>query len=155
MTGRTRTLGAAAFAALGLTAALGSAGCGNSAGANSAHKADTTAASAAPASTVDAKLSEFKIDASTAKAAAGKVTFTATNNGKTEHELIVIRTDKPAADLGKGSRISEAGSVGEVPSIAAGATKSNAIDLKPGHYALICNIPGHYMGGMHADLTVV
>jgi Sulfocyanin (SoxE) domain len=25
---------------------------------------------------------------------------------------------------------------------------------KTGHYALICNIPGHYMSGMRADLTV-
>ncbi len=26
--------------------------------------------------------------------------------------------------------------------------------LKKGHYALICNLPGHYQGGMHADFTV-
>jgi uncharacterized cupredoxin-like copper-binding protein len=33
-------------------------------------------------------------------------------------------------------------------------TKSITIDLKPGHYALVCNLPGHYGLGMHVDLTV-
>ena len=28
------------------------------------------------------------------------------------------------------------------------------LSLPPGQYALICNIPGHYMAGMHAALTV-
>jgi uncharacterized cupredoxin-like copper-binding protein len=153
MTRRTRAGGAIALAALGLTAAAGAAGCGNSAGANSAHKAQAPAAAPAVAD-VNATLSEFHVAPATPNARAGKVTFTAKNTGKTEHELIVIRTDKQAADLGKGSRISESGSAGEVASIAPGATKSNTLDLKPGHYALICNLPGHYTGGMHTDLTV-
>ena len=38
--------------------------------------------------------------------------------------------------------------------LAAGATKTLTLNLKPGHYALICNIAGHYMAGMYADLTV-
>jgi uncharacterized cupredoxin-like copper-binding protein len=24
-------------------------------------------------------------------------------------------------------------------------------DLKAGHYALVCNLPGHYKAGMHVD----
>jgi uncharacterized cupredoxin-like copper-binding protein len=28
------------------------------------------------------------------------------------------------------------------------------LNLKPGHYSLVCNLPGHYMQGMRADLTV-
>jgi uncharacterized cupredoxin-like copper-binding protein len=28
------------------------------------------------------------------------------------------------------------------------------LSLKPGHYSLVCNLPGHYMAGMHADFTV-
>ena len=28
------------------------------------------------------------------------------------------------------------------------------LSLTPGHYALICNIPGHYSSGMHTDFTV-
>jgi uncharacterized cupredoxin-like copper-binding protein len=143
----------AALAALGLVGAGGAAGCGNSAGANAAHKADAGGGAAAPAD-VNATLSEFHIATSTPNAKAGKVTFTASNAGKTAHELIVIRTDTPAAEMGKGAPISEAGSVGEVSNVGPGQTKSSTLDLRPGHYALICNMPGHYMGGMHADLTV-
>ncbi len=33
-------------------------------------------------------------------------------------------------------------------------TKKLTLDLKPGHYAIICNLPGHYLGGMYTDLTV-
>jgi uncharacterized cupredoxin-like copper-binding protein len=28
------------------------------------------------------------------------------------------------------------------------------LNLRKGHYAVICNDPGHYMAGMHRDLTV-
>ncbi|MEA2312683.1 MAG: hypothetical protein QOE28_2651, partial [Solirubrobacteraceae bacterium] len=35
-----------------------------------------------------------------------------------------------------------------------GAAKALTLNLKPGHYALICNLPGHYTAGMYADLTV-
>jgi uncharacterized cupredoxin-like copper-binding protein len=27
-------------------------------------------------------------------------------------------------------------------------------DLSPGHYALVCNLPGHYKAGMHVDFWV-
>jgi len=36
----------------------------------------------------------------------------------------------------------------------AGAGKALRLKLKPGHYALICNIPNHYSAGMHTDFTV-
>lgn len=28
------------------------------------------------------------------------------------------------------------------------------MSLPAGHYVLLCNLPGHYAGGMRADLTV-
>jgi uncharacterized cupredoxin-like copper-binding protein len=28
------------------------------------------------------------------------------------------------------------------------------VKLKAGHYALICNLPGHYAAGQHIDFTV-
>jgi uncharacterized cupredoxin-like copper-binding protein len=68
--------------------------------------------------------------------------------------MVVIRSAKPAGELGRGSRVSEAGSVGEVADLAPGKTKRLTLRLKPGHYDLICNMPGHYMAGMHTGLTV-
>src|SRR5437763_112186 len=37
----------------------------------------------------------------------------------------------------------------------AGQTMTLAITLAPGHYAVVCNLPGHYRMGMHQDFTVV
>lgn len=104
---------------------------------------------------VKASLTEMKITDSVAKVAAGKVVFTVTNNGSMTHEYVVLKTSQPAANLPlSGGRASEAGHVGEIGDLPAGATKSLTLSLKPGHYSIICNLPGHYTGGMHTDLTV-
>ena len=44
--------------------------------------------------------------------------------------------------------------VDEVEDIAVGATESLTLTLEAGNYVVICNIPGHYLAGMHAALTV-
>jgi uncharacterized cupredoxin-like copper-binding protein len=105
------------------------------------------------ASSVTETLSNFKISgASSAKA--GTVTFKVKNSATMEHELVVIKTNTKAAKLKlTNGKASEKGSVGEVE-VAAGKTKSLKLKLKKGHYALICNIGGHYMAGMHKDFTV-
>lgn len=84
----------------------------------------------------------------------GKVTFNVKNVGRLVHEFVVIRTDKPANGLGTGPRVPENGNVGETGDVQAGASKTLSLKLKPGHYALICNIPNHYSSGMHTDFTV-
>jgi uncharacterized cupredoxin-like copper-binding protein len=80
-----------------------------------------------------------------------------------EHEFVVLRTKTQVADVpvtsfeGESGRINEdtAGTnVGETGDLAAGATKSVTVDLKPGHYIFFCNLPGHYQSGMHVDVTV-
>ena len=84
----------------------------------------------------------------------GKVTFNVKNVGQLVHEFVVIRTDKPANGLGTGARVPENGNVGETGDVQAGAAKTLSLKLKPGHYALICNLPHHYSAGMHTDFTV-
>jgi uncharacterized cupredoxin-like copper-binding protein len=86
--------------------------------------------------------------------AQGKVKFNVKNVGRLVHEFVVIKTDKPANGLGTGSRVPEGGNVGETGDVQAGAGKTLSLKLKPGHYALICNIPNHYAAGMHTDFTV-
>jgi uncharacterized cupredoxin-like copper-binding protein len=118
-----------------------------------------TAALAVPAvssaaTNVGVKLSDFKLTPSTKTARSGKVTFKVTNTAGEEHELVVIKTPTPAAKLPtKGGMASEKGSVGEAE---LGAHKSHnlTLNLKRGHYALICNMPGHFGLGMRADFTV-
>jgi uncharacterized cupredoxin-like copper-binding protein len=86
---------------------------------------------------------------------AGKVTFTVSDKGDMQHELVVIKTSKSASKLPvSGNRASDKGAVGEVEDIAGGKSKKLTLNLKAGHYVLICNLPGHYKGGMRSDFTV-
>ena len=126
--------------------------------------------SAAAASLIAVELGETDathmfIKLSSATAAAGKVTFVVANQGTHTHEFVVLKTDTAAADFpiasfeGEADRIDEdtAGTnVGETGDMKPGETKSLVIDdLQPGHYAVVCNLPGHYRMGMHEDLNAV
>jgi uncharacterized cupredoxin-like copper-binding protein len=100
-------------------------------------------------------VSEFKVSPSPKSVSAGKVSFNLKNKGHMEHELVVIKTGTSAAKLKvSGNRASDKGAVGEIEDIAAGKSKKHTFNLKKGHYVLICNLPGHYKGGMRADFTV-
>jgi uncharacterized cupredoxin-like copper-binding protein len=99
-------------------------------------------------------LAEWSVRPSRSTAKAGNVVFTVTNGGKVTHEMVVVRTAKAASGLAHGGEASEEGSAGEVSDLEPGQTKTVSLHLKRGHYALICNEPGHYMSGMHTDFTV-
>lgn len=145
-------------------AAFAGAGCGggssNTASNTTPAAAATTAATTTAATTPTSKgrvaitLKEFTITPTPTSIAAGEVTFAVHNAGTIPHEFVVIATNKPAADLLKGNEADEAGSVGEVGELSAGASNSLTVKLRPGHYAFICNLPGHYAAGQHVDFTV-
>jgi uncharacterized cupredoxin-like copper-binding protein len=99
-------------------------------------------------------LREFAVETTASTAAAGRVSFNVHNTGKVTHEFVVLRTAKPAGALMNGARADESGNVGETGDLKAGASKKLTLNLKPGHYALICNLPGHYAAGQHTDFTV-
>ena len=136
------------------------AGCSSTSN-NSTVASPTTTSSTAPAaktaSPIAIKMTDMAIAPADSTAAAGEVTFDITNAGKQVHEIVVIKTDKMAADLGPADaegKVSETGSQGETGDMEAGASKTLTLKLDKGHYALICNIAGHYAAGMYADLTV-
>ncbi|WCB96285.1 hypothetical protein DSM104299_05042 [Baekduia alba] len=82
------------------------------------------------------------------------MTFAVENASGMEHELVVIETGRTAAKLPiVNGKASEKGSVGEV-ALAGHKSKRLTLKLEKGHYALVCNVGGHYMAGMRADLTV-
>ena len=126
--------------------------------------AATAAAAAAPAPAAPApvpapgkvgvSLKEFSVSPSPGDAPAGKVTFKVRNDGAVKHEFVVLRTDKQAGSLLKGAEADEAGNVGEIPDLPPGSAKTLSLNLKAGHYALICNLPGHYKAGQHVDFNV-
>jgi uncharacterized cupredoxin-like copper-binding protein len=44
--------------------------------------------------------------------------------------------------------------VGSLEPGAPNSVRELRVQLKPGHYVLFCNMFGHFMGGMRADLVV-
>jgi uncharacterized cupredoxin-like copper-binding protein len=98
------------------------------------------------------------IDKKTIKA--GKVTFAVKNISKeTIHELIVSpinNADETLPYLNNENRVDEehGSHLGEVSELKAGESGALIINLKPGMYALFCNIPNHYMDGMWTLLEV-
>jgi hypothetical protein len=103
---------------------------------------------------VAVQVDEFSVFPGTQGAPRGKVRFVVTNIGKMEHEFVVLKTNKPAGNLLKGKEADESGAVGEIDGVPPGEARTLTLTLKPGHYALICNLPGHYMTGQFADFYV-
>jgi uncharacterized cupredoxin-like copper-binding protein len=107
------------------------------------------------------------LDLSQPYAPEGKVTFIITNQGAEDHEFVVLQTDTMAADFpivgfeGEPNRFDEDAkgitNVGETgdPAMAPGTSLMLTIDMTAGHYAVVCNLNGHYAMGMHQDFNVV
>ncbi len=158
----------AGVAALTLTlAACGSSSGGSSSAGTGAAVATEAATTSAPTTSTngtpvavavgetDVQHMYMNVDAKTVPA--GPVTFTVTNDGVKKHEFVVLSTDAKAAELPlKGDEVTEDdyAAVDEIGDLPVGATSTLSVNLKPGHYSLICNIKGHVRMGMVSDLTV-
>lgn len=119
--------------------------------------AEATEGEMASASAVAATLSEFAVAVDHEKVAAGEVTFTANNTGAIPHELVVVKTDEAADALPVAEakvNEDEVEVIGRTAEIASGASEDLKLTLEAGNYVLICNIAGHYEGGMRTSFTV-
>ena len=91
---------------------------------------------------------------------AGKVTFEVTNLSRSiVHEMIVVAVENPNAPLPYDYNTGQIPEkqvkmLGETEEMQPNAEKTVTIDLKPGAYLVICNVPGHYAAGMWTPLTV-
>ncbi|MDO8120706.1 sulfocyanin-like copper-binding protein [Isoptericola sp. b490] len=98
---------------------------------------------------------------------AGTVTLRVVNGGSVDHELVVLPLPDGQRvgqrDVGADGTVDESTSLGEASAtnaegegegIAPGAQGWVALDLKPGRYELVCNLPGHYAAGMETLLVV-
>jgi len=115
-------------------------------------------ANATANSTVGIWLKEWKVVTSSRVVPAGKVTFSVSNIGALDHELVVVRTDRaPGALSVKASQADETGSRGEVEELRPPLTDRLTLTLPPGRYVLLCNLAdhgGHYKHGMFTSLVV-
>jgi uncharacterized cupredoxin-like copper-binding protein len=92
---------------------------------------------------------------------AGDLTFNITNNATDQvHEFVIFQSDLPADQLPLNSdgNVDEEGKgvthIDEVEDIGIGETKTLKVNLPAGNYVAICNLPGHYKGGMYYAFTV-
>ena len=118
---------------------------------------------------LDVVLDEFSIVTDLDTLPEGPIKFDLANLGDLKHEVLIVRTDIPGAELPTkedGSLDEGAGGVDvrqEIDDIEAGDNTSRSYELDPGKYLLLCNIvedvdgieTSHYAHGMWAELTIV
>jgi uncharacterized cupredoxin-like copper-binding protein len=91
---------------------------------------------------------------------AGEVDLSVANRGPEAHELIVVRAAgaKEMPLRSDGLTVNEEAlqraETGSLEPGQAGAVRQLRVHLTPGRYELFCNMSGHYMGGMEAELVV-
>lgn len=110
--------------------------------------------------TADAELTEdYQINLSTTTFKAGEITFNIQNTSTDlEHEFVIVDTDLAPADM----PLNDDGDVDEdqitvvdeQEAIQAGESATLTVTLAPGHYVIMCNLPGHFAQGMHIEITV-
>ncbi len=146
-----------------LAGALLAVGCGGSdddSGSSSSSSGDSAATSEStdlPDGTIGIELGEFFVRPSSESVAAGEVTFQVENVGSTTHELVIYRTDeKPDALKQDGgvAQLDSAKVIDETDDLASGDDAELTVDLEPGTYLLLCNLPGHYASGQVVAFTV-
>lgn len=93
------------------------------------------------------------LDPQTADASA--VSFEITNGGSVVHEIEVFAGSQTDLPVGLGLADTTGLSlVDEVEDIIPGGSVTLNLDLEPGDYVIICNLPGHYQLGMVNSLSV-
>jgi uncharacterized cupredoxin-like copper-binding protein len=90
---------------------------------------------------------------------AGDVLLRVKNRGPDAHELLLIRDDDGRLPFrGDGVTVNEeslkSDEVGVLEPGAPNSLRELQVHLTPGRYVLLCNMSGHYLGGMRATLVV-
>jgi plastocyanin len=89
---------------------------------------------------VNTALVEWAVNLSQSEVPAGKVKFNVTNAGQFGHNAVVLDSN---------------GELGRTPNFtSAEGPQTFEVDLKPGEYTVICDIPGHPEQGMKTTLVV-
>ena len=126
----------AAFAAIGLTAALGLGACGGDGG-GEAMEAGQVTHDAAPSGALRVEAHEFALAPKDLRAAPGTVAIEYVNAGAVPHTLVIDGVNGVKLDVA---------SKGDVD--------TDTVKLEPGTYTMYCDIPGHRQAGLEAPLTV-
>jgi uncharacterized cupredoxin-like copper-binding protein len=113
------------------------------------------ASNAAP---VAVELADFRVILDPAEIPAGRLVFQTTNESSAlVHEIEIFAATEAGAVLPVSESVADTTGlhlVDEIENIVPGGRASLVVDLAPGTYLVICNLPGHYGNGMWAYLTV-
>jgi uncharacterized cupredoxin-like copper-binding protein len=107
--------------------------------------------------TVHVKERDFQIHVRPKRVSAGEVRLVVENDGPVTHELLVARRGTSRLPLrSDGLTVDEDAipTAGEVERAQPGGVHVLRVRLAPGRYELYCNMAGHYLAGMRADLVV-
>jgi uncharacterized cupredoxin-like copper-binding protein len=110
---------------------------------------------------VSVTLDEFSVRPDPDRVEAGERTFDVRNTGSVKHDFLILETARDADGLpiGRGSQVDVSARgikvVEQIRTIEPGAEKSVTAELERGPYLLICNVAGHYSGGMVTDFAVM
>ena len=100
---------------------------------------------------------DFHIKVSPARIPAGPARLVVVNKGPDTHEILVARTGAALPLRRDGLTVDEDKlepvTVGEAEGESPGAVEVLRVKLRPGRYELFCNMAGHYLGGMSAQLV--
>ena len=101
---------------------------------------------------------DFKIALPEKRVRAGDVSLLVDNKGPASHELIVIRRGRSRLPLRRdGLTVDEDAVERSIPGALEPETPGThllKVHLTPGRYELICNMSGHFFGGMRTQLEV-
>jgi uncharacterized cupredoxin-like copper-binding protein len=100
----------------------------------------STSGEASTTTEVQATLKEWSIELSQQEVPAGKIRFTVTNQGRMAHNL-TITNDSGTIDKTSNFTSSD-------------GPQTLEVDLQPGTYTLICDLPGNAQRGQRIELTV-
>jgi len=108
---------------------------------------------------VDVTLRDFRIVMSRERVSSGNVDLSIANLGPVNHEFILVRSQTGVLPMrADGVTVDEdalaKSTIATLEPGPPGETRKLRVDLTPGHYEIICNMAGHFLGGMHAELTV-
>lgn len=102
---------------------------------------------------------DFHISVTPTRVSAGTLVLTVHNRGPENHEFIVVRLgDAPIPLRADGITVDEdalkPATIGSLVPGAPGTIRQLRLRVTPGRYELFCNMAGHFLGGMHTELTV-
>ncbi len=109
--------------------------------------------------TVKVTEQDFAIIPDTASVSHGQIKFEVRNDGPSEHEFVILKTDLapdqlPTGPEGANEEAEGVQHIAEVEEFESGQTKTLTVTLQPGKYVFICNVGNHYELGMRVGFTV-